>query len=56
MKLNLDILNEAFDIIVCPYLFRNELRFKSRKNSTGKYGIETVAFFGSKIWRYFPVN
>ena len=54
MKLNLDIMNEVFDIIVCPYLFRNELRFKSRKNSTGRYGIETAAFFWLQDMEIFP--
>ena len=50
MKLGLEIMNEVFDIIECRYPLRNELRFKLRNIHTVKYGIETAAFVGSRIW------
>ena len=55
MKLAPEIMNEVFDIIECPYL-RNELRFKSRIICTTRYGIETAAFVGSRIWSYMPIE
>ena len=54
MKLAPEIMNEVFDIIESPYPLRNELRFKSRNIRTVRYGIETAAFVGSRIWRYMP--
>ena len=54
MKLAPEIMNEVFDIIESPYPLRNELRFKSRNIRTVRYGIETAAFGGSRIWRYMP--
>ena len=50
MKLAPKIMNEIFDFIECQYRLRNELRFKSRNIRTASYGIETVAFVGSRIW------
>ena len=54
MKLAPEITNEVFDIIESPYPLRNELRFKPRNIRTVRYGIETAAFVGSKIWSYTP--
>ena len=54
MKLASAIMNEIFDIIESPYPLRNDLRFKSRNIRTVRYGIETAAFVGSKIWSYMP--
>ena len=54
MKLAPEIMNEVSDIIESPYPLRNELRFKSRKIRTIRYGIERAAFVGSKIWSYMP--
>ena len=54
MKLAPEIMNEVFDIIECPYPFKNELRFKSRNIRTVRYAIETDAFVGSRIWSYMP--
>ena len=54
MKLAPEIMNEVFDIIESPYPLRNELRFKSRNIRTVRYGIETAAFVGSRIWSYVP--
>ena len=52
MKLPLEIMNEVFDIIERPYPLRNQLRFKSENIRPVRYGIETTAFVGSKIWSY----
>ena len=54
MKLAPEIMNEVFDIIESPYPLRNELRFKPRNICTMRYGIETAAFVGSRIWSYMP--
>ena len=54
MKLAPEIVNEVFDIIECPYLLRNELRFKSRNIRTVRYGNKTAAFVGSRIWSCIP--
>ena len=54
MKLATEIMNEVFDIIESPYPLRNELRFNSRNIRTVRYGTETVAFVGSRIWSYMP--
>ena len=50
MKLAPEIMNKVFDIIESPYPLINELRFKSRNIRSVRYGIETAAFVGSKIW------
>ena len=47
-------MNEVFDIIESPYPLINALRFKSRNICTLRYGIETGAFVGSRIWSYMP--
>ena len=54
MKLAPEIMNDVFSIMESPYPLRNELRFKSRNIHTVRYGIETAAFVGSKIWSYLP--
>ena len=54
MKLAHKIMNEIFDIIESPYPLRNELRFKSRKIRTVRYGTEAAAFIGSRIWSHMP--
>ena len=54
MKLAPEIMNEVFDFIECQHPLRNELRFKSRNICTGRYGIETAAFVGSRIWTNLP--
>ena len=50
MKLALEMMSEVFDIIETPYPLRNELRINSRNMHTVRYGIETAAFVGSRIW------
>ena len=47
-------MNEAFGIIEYPYPLRNELRFKSQNIHTVRYGIETGAFAGYRMWSYMP--
>ena len=54
IKLAPEIMNGVFDIIESPYPLRNELRFKSQNIRTVRYGTETAAFVGSKIWSYMP--
>ena len=54
MKLASEIMNEVFDFIECRYPLRNELRFKLRNIGTVRYGIETAAFVGSRIWSNMP--
>ena len=54
MKLVPEIMNEVFDFIACRYPLRNELRFKLRNIRTVRYGIETAAFVGSRIWSNMP--
>ena len=54
MELAPEIMNEVSDIIETPYPLRNELRFKSRNIYAVRYGIETAAFVGSRIWSYMP--
>ena len=54
MKLAPEIMNEVFDFIKCRNPLRNELRFKSRNIRTVRYGIETAAFVGSRIWTNMP--
>ena len=50
MKLAPEIMNKIFDFIECWYPLRNELRFKSQNIRTARYGTETAAFVGSRIW------
>ena len=50
MKFASEIMNEVFDIIECPYPLRNGLRFKSRNVCAVRYGTETAAIVGSRIW------
>ena len=54
MNFALEIMNEVFDFIECRYSLRNELRFKSRKIRTVRYGNETAAFVDSRIWTNIP--
>ena len=54
MKLAPEIMNEVFDFIECQYPLRNELRFKLQNICTVRYGIETAAFVGSRIWTNMP--
>ena len=54
MKLAPEIMTEVFDFIECRYPLRNELKFKSRNIRTVRYGIESAAFVGSRIWTNMP--
>ena len=54
IKLAPEIINEVFEIIESPYPLRIESRFKSKNICTVRYGIETAAFVGSRIWSYIP--
>ena len=54
MKLAPKIMNEVFDFIESWYSLTNELRFKPQNICTGRYGIETAAFAGSRICTNLP--
>ena len=54
MKLAPEIMNESFDFIESQHPLRNESRFKLRNIRTVRYGIETVAFVGFRIWSNMP--
>ena len=54
MKLTPEIMTEVFDFTECQYPLRNELRVKSRNIRTVRYGTETAAFVGSRIWTNMP--
>ena len=54
MKLAPEIMNEVFDFIECRYPLKKELRFKSRNIRNVRYGTETAAFVGSRIWTNMP--
>ena len=56
MKLAPEIMNKVFDVIECRYPLRNELTFKLQNIRIVRYGIETAAFVGSRIWSSMPVN
>ena len=51
MKMNLapEIIREVFEIVECPYAFRNKLKLKSRKVHSVWYGI-----CGRYGLEYFP--
>ena len=46
MNLAPNIMNEVFEIVECPYALRNEIKLKSRKIHSIRYGIEIVFFVG----------
>ena len=47
-------MKEVFEIAVGPYTLRNELKLKSRKIHSVRYGIETASFVGARIWNSLP--
>ena len=54
LKLAPEIVNEVFASKECPHRFF--LRSKPRNIRTVRYGIETAAAVGSRIWSLCPVN
>ena len=51
VKMNLapGIMKEVFEIVEDPYDLRNELKLKSRKIYSVRYGIETTSFVGARV-------
>ena len=47
-------MKEVFEIAVGPYTLRNELKLKSRKIHSVRYGIETASFVRARIWNSLP--
>ena len=57
VKMNLapEIMKEVFEIKVFRiYALRNELKLKSRKIYSVRYGIETASFVGARAWNSLP--
>ena len=55
VKMNLapNIMNEVFEIVECPYALRNEIKLKSRKIHSIRYGTETAFFVGRQSLKQF---
>ena len=49
MNLSPEIMKEVFGIVEGPHVLRNELKLKSRKIHSVKYGIEAAYFVGA-VW------
>ena len=54
MNLGPEIMKEAFEIVEGPHALINELKLKSRKIHSVRYGIETASFVGAKVWNSLP--
>ena len=56
VKMNLvpEIMKEVFKIVESPYALRNELRLKSRKTHSVRFGTETATFVGGRAWSSSP--
>ena len=42
-------MKEVLEIVECPYALRNELKLKSRKIHSVRYGIETGSSGGARV-------
>ena len=49
-------MNEVFQTNDCPYDLRNPRIQTSKYKSTIKYGINTIAFKGPRIWQNIPLE
>ena len=47
-------MKEAFETVEDPDALRNELKLKSRKIHSVRYGIETASFVGATVWNSLP--
>ena len=54
MNLPPEIMKEVFEIVERPYALRNELKLKSRKIHSVRYGIGTASFVGARVWNSLP--
>ena len=51
MNLASEIMKQLFEIVEGPYALRNQLRLKSSKIHSVRYGIETASFVGARVWK-----
>ena len=56
MNLGPEIVNEVFEIVEGPHALRNEIKLKSRKIQSVRYGIETASFVGTRVGNSLPSN
>ena len=58
VKMNLapEIMKKVFEIVEGLYALRNELKLKSRKIHSVRYGIETASFVGARVWSSLPTD
>ena len=56
MNLGPEIMKEEFGIGEGPHALRNELKLKSRKIHSVRYGIETASFVGARAWNSLPLS
>ena len=54
MNLGPEIMKEVFEIVEGSHALRNELKLKSRKIHSVRYGIETASFVGARVWNRLP--
>ena len=43
-------MKEVLEIVEGPYTLKNELKLKSRKNHSVRYGIKIASFAGARVW------
>ena len=55
MNLGPEIMKKVFEIVEAPHVLRSELKLKSRKINSIRYGIETPSFVGgARVWNSLP--
>ena len=56
VKMNLvpEIMKEVFEIVEGLQALKNELKLKSRKIHSVRYGIEATSFVGARVWNSLP--
>ena len=54
MNLGPEIMKEVFEIVEDSHTLRNEIKLKSRKIHSVRYGIETAPFLGARVWNSLP--
>ena len=52
MNLAPEIMNEVFENVEGPCVLRNELKLKSRKIYSVRYGTEVASFIGAGVWKF----
>ena len=54
MNLGPEIMKQVFEIVEGSDALRNELKLKSRKIHSVRYGIETASFIVARVWSRLP--